>query len=47
MVSSEDVWDLASEFARLRNKLVVWGAQFFGTSGDPEPGVPPASSKRL
>jgi hypothetical protein len=46
-VSSEDVWYLASEFARLRDKLVAWDAHFFGTPGDPDLGVPPASSKRL
>lgn len=47
LVSSEDVWDLASEFARLRDKLVVWDAHFFGTPDDPELGTPAASSKRL
>ncbi|MGN9760179.1 hypothetical protein [Streptomyces sp. SD31] len=47
LVSSEDVWDLASEFARLRDKLVAWDAHFFGTPGDPDLDVPPASSKRL
>ncbi|MET8773202.1 hypothetical protein [Streptomyces sp. NPDC004658] len=47
LVSSDDVWDLASEFARLRDKLVTWDAHFFGTPGDPYMGVPAASSKRL
>jgi hypothetical protein len=47
LVSSEDVWELAGEFARLRDKLIAWDARFFGEPGDPELGVPPASSKRL
>ncbi|MFI8194402.1 hypothetical protein ACIF8T_37725 [Streptomyces sp. NPDC085946] len=46
LVSSEDVWDLANEFARLRDKLIAWDAHFFGTPGDPDRGEPPASSKR-
>ncbi|WP_328774828.1 hypothetical protein OHU17_00245 [Streptomyces goshikiensis] len=47
LVSSEEVWDLAGEFARLRDKLAAWDAHFFGTSGDLSLGEPPASSKRL
>ncbi|MFE7212458.1 hypothetical protein ACFU93_21185 [Streptomyces sp. NPDC057611] len=47
LVSSEDMWDLADEFARLREKLVAWDAHFFGMPGDPSLGEPPASSKRL
>ncbi|MGA5499273.1 hypothetical protein ACPCSP_33675 [Streptomyces cinereoruber] len=47
LVSSDDVQDLASEFARLRDKLVMWDAHFFGTPGDPELGTPAASLKRL
>ncbi|MFE2927908.1 hypothetical protein [Streptomyces goshikiensis] len=45
--SSEEVWDPAGEFARLRDKLAAWDAHFLGTSGDPSLGEPPASSKRL
>ncbi|WP_329202749.1 MULTISPECIES: hypothetical protein [unclassified Streptomyces] len=47
LVSSEDVWDLTSEFTRLRDKLIAWDAHYFGTPGIPDLGVPPASSKRL
>ncbi|MFJ2060612.1 hypothetical protein ACIOMM_32440 [Streptomyces sp. NPDC087908] len=47
LVSSDDVWGLASEFARLRDKLVVWDTHFFGAPGDPELDTPAASSKRL
>jgi hypothetical protein len=44
---SEDVWDLASEFARLRGKLIAWDAHFFGAPDNPDLSEPPASSKRL
>ncbi|MGW3660020.1 hypothetical protein ACWD6R_32205 [Streptomyces sp. NPDC005151] len=47
LVSSEDVWELAGELARLRDKLIAWDAHFFGTPGDPDLGMPPASAKRL
>ncbi|WP_326762745.1 hypothetical protein OHB35_52690 [Streptomyces phaeochromogenes] len=47
LVSSEDVWELASEFSRLRSKLIAWDAHYFGAAGDPDLAVPPASSKRL
>ncbi|MFE4061180.1 hypothetical protein ACFXP3_33640, partial [Streptomyces sp. NPDC059096] len=29
LVSSEDVWNLASEFARLQDKLIAWDAHYF------------------
>ncbi|OXY87649.1 hypothetical protein BEK98_43505 [Streptomyces diastatochromogenes] len=47
LLSSKGVWELAGEFARLRDKLIAWDAHFFGEPGDPELGVPPASTKRL
>ncbi|MFJ3601054.1 hypothetical protein ACIPRU_31800 [Streptomyces sp. NPDC090126] len=47
LVPSHDVWDLASEFARLRDKLVAWDAHFSGAPGVPNLGVLAASSKRL
>ncbi|AWI27345.1 hypothetical protein [Streptomyces tirandamycinicus] len=47
LVSSEDVWDLAGEFARLRDKLIAWDAHYFGTPGDPDLDEPAVSSKRM
>lgn len=47
LIHSEEVHDLATEFARLNHKLVAWDAHFYGTPGDPDSGEAAVSSTRL